>query len=73
VQDYLATQSTLKIYPNENHALVLVEIIVDTTPEADETFFYFDVFKLINAGFGEGAAQLTAMRTILNDDGWFWG
>ena len=71
-QDYLATQGTLKIYPNENHALVLVEIIADTTPEADETF-YLDVFNPINAGFGGGAVQLTAMRTIVNDDGWFWG
>ena len=71
-QDYLATQGTLKIYPNESHALVLVEIIADTTPEADETF-YLDVFNPINAGFGGGAVQLTAMRTIVNDDGWFWG
>ena len=71
-QDYLATQGTLKIYPNENYALVLVEIIADTTPEADETF-YLDVFNPINADFGEGAVQLTAMRTIVNDDGWFWG
>ena len=71
-QDYIATQGTLKIYPNENHALVLVEIIADSMPEADETF-YLDVFNPINAGFGEGAVQLTAMRTIVNDDGWFWG
>ena len=71
-QDYLATQGTLKIYPNENHALVLVEIIADTVPEADETF-YLDVFNPINAGFGEGVVQLTAVRTIVNDDGWFWG
>jgi hypothetical protein len=71
-QDYLATQGTLKIYPNENNALVLVDIIADTAPEADETF-YLDVFNPINAGFGEGAVQLTAMRTIVNDDGWFWG
>ena len=71
-RDYIATQGTLKIYPDENHALVLVEIIADTTPEADETF-YLDVFNPINAGFGEGAVQLTAMRTIVNDDGWFWG
>ncbi len=71
-QDYIATQGTLKIYPDENHALVLVEIIADSMPEADE-IFYLDVFNPINAGFGEGAVQLTAMRTIVNDDGWFWG
>jgi hypothetical protein len=71
-QDYIATQGTLKIYPNENHALVLVEILADNVPEADETF-YLDVFNPVNAGFGDGNVQLTAMRTIVNDDGWFWG
>jgi hypothetical protein len=71
-QDYIATQGTLKIYPNENHALVLVEILADIVPEADETF-YLDVFNPVNAGFGDGNVQLTAMRTIVNDDGWFWG
>ena len=71
-QDFLATQGTLKIYPNEDHALVAVEIMADNSPEADETF-YLDVFNPINANFGEGLVQLTAVRTILNDDGWFWG
>jgi hypothetical protein len=71
-QDYIATQGTLKIYPNESHALVAVEIIADTVPELDETF-YLDVFNPVNAGFGEGLVQLTAVRTIVNDDGWFWG
>ena len=71
-QDYIATQGTLKLYPNEDHALVLVEIIADNVPEADETF-YLDVFNPVNAGFGDGMVQLTAMRTIVNDDGWFWG
>jgi len=71
-QDYIATQGTLKIYPNESHALVVVEIIADIVPELDETF-YLDVFNPVNAGFGEGLVQLTAVRTIVNDDGWFWG
>ena len=71
-QDYIATQGTLKIYPNESHALVLVELIADIVPELDETF-YLDVFNPVNAGFGEGLVQLTAMRTIVNDDPWFWG
>ena len=69
--DYIATQGTLKIYPNESHALVLVELIADIVPELDETF-YLDVFNPVNAGFGEGLVQLTAMRTIVNDDPWFW-
>ena len=71
-QDYIATQGTLKIYPNEAHALVAVEIIADTVPELDETF-YLDVFNPVNAVFGEGLVQLTAVRTIVNDDAWFWG
>jgi|LauGreSBDMM110SN_4_FD.fasta_scaffold40881_1 secreted trypsin-like serine protease len=71
-QDYIATQGTLKIYPNESHALILVEMIADTVPELDETF-YLDVFNPVNAGFGEGLVQLTAMRTIVNEDPWFWG
>jgi len=71
-QDYIATQGTLKIYPNESHALVAVEIIADILPELDETF-YLDVFNPVNAGFGEGLVQLTAVRTIVNDDPWFWG
>jgi hypothetical protein len=69
-QDFLATQGTLNIYPNEDHALVLVEIIADNVPEPDETF-YLDVFNPIGASFGQGQVQLTAMRTIANDDGWF--
>ena len=71
-QDYIATEGTLKIYPNEDYALVAVEIIADTMPEVDE-IFYLDVFNPINVGFGEGVVQLTAVRTIVNDDGWFWG
>lgn len=71
-QDFIATQGTLKIYPNENHALVMVEIIADALPEPDETF-YLDVFNPVGATFGEGVVQLTAVRTIVNDDGWYWG
>ena len=70
-QDYIATHGTLKIYSNESHALVLVEIIADVVPELDETF-YLDVFNPDNAGFFDGLVQLTAVRTIVNDDGWFW-
>ena len=71
-QDFIATQGTLNIYPNENHALVLVEIIGDNLPEPDETF-YLDVFNPIGASFASGLVQLTAVRTIVNDDGWYWG
>lgn len=71
-QDFLTTQGTLKIYPNEDHALVMVEIIADTLPEPDESF-YLDVFNPVGATFGQGVVQLTAVRTIVNDDGWYWG
>jgi hypothetical protein len=71
-QDFIATQGTLNIYPNEDHAVVMVEIIADSMPEADETF-YLDVFNPVGASFGSGVVQLTAVRTIVNDDGFFWG
>jgi len=71
-QDYIATSGTLKIYPNEDHALIMVEVIADNQPEPDETF-YLDVFNPVGAGFGPGVVQLTAVRTIVNDDGMFGG
>lgn len=71
-QDYIATSGTLNIYPNEDHALIMVEVIADNQPEPDETF-YLDVFNPVGAGFGNGVVQLTAVRTIVNDDGIFWG
>jgi hypothetical protein len=71
-QDFIATQGVLNLYPNEDHALIMVEIIADTLPEPDETF-YLDVFNPVGASFAPGQVQLTAMRTIVNDDGWYWG
>jgi hypothetical protein len=32
-----------------------------------------DVFNPVGANFAPGQVQLTAMRTIVNDDGWYWG
>jgi hypothetical protein len=69
-QDFIATQGSLKIYPNEDHALILVEVMGDNLPEPDETF-YLDVFNPVGGSFGPGVVQLTAVRTILNDDGIF--
>jgi hypothetical protein len=71
-QDFIATQGVLNLYPKEDHALIMVEIIADTLPEPDETF-YLDVFNPVGANFAPGQVQLTAMRTIVNDDGWYWG
>ena len=67
-EDYLPTSGTLKLYPGESQATILVEIIGDATPEADETF-YLDVFNPVGGSFGEDVVQLTAVRTIVNDDG----
>lgn len=69
-QDYLAAHGTLRLYPNENQAVIPVEVIGDTTPEPNE-IFYLDVSNPVGGSFGEGVVKLTAVRTILNDDGIF--
>lgn len=66
-QDYLAVRGTLVLYPNENQAVIPVEILGDTTPEANETFF-LDVSNPVGGSFGPGVLVLTGMRTIVNDD-----
>lgn len=66
--DYLMTQGTLKLYPGETQAVIPVEIIGDAMSEPDETF-YLDLTNPVGGSFGEGVVTLTAVRTILNDDG----
>lgn len=68
--DYLSVSGTLNLYPNENQAVIPVETIGDITPEPRE-YFYLDVFNPVGGSFGEGVVKLTAVRTILDDDGWF--
>lgn len=68
--DYLAVGGTLKLYPGENQAVIAVEIIGDTSSESTETF-YLDVFNPVGGSFGVGVVKLVAVRTILDDDGWF--
>lgn len=68
-QDYLATQGKLVIYPDETQAVIAIEVLGDTTPEPDETF-YLDVTNPVGGSFGAGVLTLTAVRTIVNDD---WG
>ena len=70
--DYLPVSGTLKLYPGETQAVIPVEIIGDTTPEPDEVF-YLDVTNPVGGSFGPGVVTLTAMRTIVNDDGGHWG
>lgn len=68
-RDYIAARGKLVLYPNENQAVIPVEVIGDVTPEPDETF-YLDVTNPVGGSFGPGVVMLTAMRTIVNDDGW---
>jgi hypothetical protein len=67
--DYLAISGTLNLYPYENQAVIPVEISGDTAPEPNE-YFYLDVFNPVGGSFGGGVVTLTAVRTILDDDGW---
>ncbi len=70
-QDYIPASGTLVLYPDENYAVIPVEIIGDNTPEANE-LFYLDIFDPVGASFGDNQIMLTAQRTILNDDGYFF-
>ncbi|MDR9440982.1 MAG: Calx-beta domain-containing protein [Halomonas sp.] len=67
--DYLPVADTLILYPGETQAAIAVEVIGDAIPEPDETL-YLDVFNPVGGSFGEGITQLTAVRTLLDDDGW---
>lgn len=71
-QDYIAASGTLKLYPGEVQAVIPVEIIGDSTPEPDEVF-YMDVTHPVGGSFAPGVVTLTAMRTIVNDDGGAFG
>jgi len=66
--DYLAVTGELILYPNENQAVIPVEMIGDAISEPDETF-YLDVTNPAGGNFEEGIVKLTAVRTIVNDDG----
>ena len=68
-KDYIAASGTLVLYPNENQAVIPVEIIGDTTPEPNESF-YLDVLNPVGGSFGEEVVKLTAVRMIVDDDGW---
>ena len=70
-EDYIATTGTLVLYPGENQAVIPVEIIGDNVAEPDETF-YLDVTNPVGGSFGTGIVKLTAVRTIVNDDGGTW-
>ncbi len=67
--DYLPASGTLNLYPMENQAVIPVEIIGDSTPEPNESF-YLDVYNAVGGSLGQGILKLTAVRTIINDDSW---
>ncbi|WP_151704844.1 Calx-beta domain-containing protein [Nitrincola alkalilacustris] len=69
-EDYVAVSGTLILYPGENQAVIVVEILGDDIPEPDETF-YLDIFNPVGGSFGDGVEMLSAMRTIIDDDGFF--
>lgn len=69
-QDYIAVQGRLNLYSAEDHAVVAVEILGDYTPEPSETF-ELEISNPLGAAFENGQVVLTAIRTILNDDGIF--
>lgn len=71
-RDYIGARGTLVLYPSENHAVIPIEILADTAPEPNE-FFHLDVTNPVGGSFGEGVVQLTATRTIVDDDGYLWG
>jgi hypothetical protein len=71
-EDYLAVSGKLVLYPDENQAVIPVEIVGDTLPEPDESF-YLDVSNPVGGSFGAGVVTLTAMRVIVNDDGVWLG
>ena len=69
-QDYIAVQGRLNLYSTEDHAVVAVEILGDYLPEPSETF-ELEISNPLGAAFQNGQVVLTAIRTILNDDGIF--
>lgn len=66
-EDYLHIEGTLNIYPDEEYALIPVEIISDGVLEQDENF-YLDIFNPVGGLFPNDSIKLTAERVILNDD-----
>jgi len=68
-EDYLSVSGTLNLYSDEIYALIPVEVIDDNNIEVDETF-YLDISNPQGGTFADGVTTLTAMRTIIDDDGW---
>ena len=65
--DYMAQQGTLVFYPGDTAVAIAIEIISDWRAEPTETF-YLDIFNPVGGSFLDDQVQLTAMRTILDND-----
>ena len=66
-EDYIAQQGTLIFYPGDAAVAIVVEIISDWRAEPTETL-YLDIFNPVGGSFLNDQVQLTAMRTILDND-----
>ncbi len=67
-EDYIATSGIATIKAGETHTVIGVEIIGDNVLEADETFF-MAVTNPKGGIFPNNVTELTAMHTIMDDDG----
>ena len=68
-EDYLPVAGRLVLYQGETQAVIPVEIVGDRVAEPDE-YFYLDVFNPVGGDFAPGVTRLTALRKIVDDDGW---
>ena len=66
-EDYIAQQGTLIFYPDDAAVAIAIEIISDWRAEPTETL-YLDIFNPVGGSFPGDQVQLTAMRTILDND-----
>lgn len=65
--DYVATSGVATIKAGETSVLLSVEIIADAVAETDESF-YFVLTNPHGASFADGALEISAARTIIDDD-----
>lgn len=71
-EDYVPVSGQLRFYPGDTGIPIPVEIIGDTLPEPDETF-YLEVYDPQGGTFPGGVRSLSAVRTIIDDDGYWFG
>jgi len=65
--DYVATSGTATIKAGETTTVIGIEIIADTISESDETFL-LAITNPTGASFPSGTTEITASRTIVDDD-----